>query len=240
MTSILTAVWTWLAYSSAAVWGWLANSSGLIQGLFGGAGATLLWEGLLKPRREQRNLAHILAEEVSLNIQIAANQIAMFEHNPKSVPQDFRFSTRVFESVAERIGALPTRLVGDVILMYFGMDATNRLPDLFAHTLDVEDAMIAEMNPIGAFPAGPAVQVRHKALGFQIETFKGGVTKGLDRAKELLPALRRAAAPWWQLEHWTGRPFKASFEEDVRKRIADHARKMGFPVRGDEPQDGST
>ena len=35
---------------------WWTDLSPWLQGLFGGAGVTLLWEGVLKPVRERRSL----------------------------------------------------------------------------------------------------------------------------------------------------------------------------------------
>jgi hypothetical protein len=61
-------------WGMVAVSNWLTEVSPWVQGLFGGTGATLFWEGILKPVRARRSLAHVLAEEVAHNLQYAAEQ----------------------------------------------------------------------------------------------------------------------------------------------------------------------
>ncbi|HEY7770272.1 hypothetical protein [Longimicrobium sp.] len=113
-----------------------ASVASLLSGLFGGAGATLLWELYLKPRRERKSVGRTIAGETSLNLQLIALQLAAGEHNPGAVPSDFRLSTLAFEALASSIGELPTEPRQLVILLYNRVQYLNRLVDLYSHTVD--------------------------------------------------------------------------------------------------------
>jgi hypothetical protein len=221
-------------WTLSAVGSWLAGASPWIQGLFGGAGATLLWEGFLKPRRERRSLTHVLAEEVALNLELGANHIEWFNHNPKGVPQDFRFLTTVYESVAERLGALPTRLVGEIVLLYAGMDAVNRIPSHFAHALERRDEMRMEQGRLqgpGVF-AKISVAARETELEMQLKTFRNGLEKAFERANRILPKLRRASISTWRLDQRFRKKSYLSVDQ-IKQNVAGHAERLGLP---DVPQ----
>lgn len=88
--------------------------SSLLAGLFGGIGATFVWEAFLRPVRERRNIAEVLSAEISLNLQLLAG--AHIHARPDKVPTDFELSTSIFDSVVARVGELPPDIVGEVIL----------------------------------------------------------------------------------------------------------------------------
>ena len=44
----------------------------LLTGVLGGAGTIFIWEVLIKPSRERRNVAEMLSAEVSINMQMLA------------------------------------------------------------------------------------------------------------------------------------------------------------------------
>jgi hypothetical protein len=175
---------------------WLKDMSPVLQGLFGGAGATLLWEGVLKPARERRSLAQVLAEEISLNLQIAAAMRIYLTRDARHVPRDFGFVTGTFTAVANRVGELPTRLVGPVILFYAGLAQANVLPPMYLEIMrrwqDAQDNKKAKGHLL------PGIEAERDRC---LILFDGAIDKAIERANELLPYLQRAAVPRWRLDY---------------------------------------
>lgn len=158
----------------------------ILLGLFGGAGATLLWELVLKPMRERRNVAEVLSAEVSLDLQLlAATELYARSDN---VPSDFELSTMVFDAMAERIGELPSQTVSEVIFLYQYFKHLNKLPKTYVKSVD-------------DLRAAPADSPRRKAVENEIrscvEVFNSYVAKAIQRVNLTQPMLLAAAFPWW-------------------------------------------
>src|SRR3954467_15148053 len=96
---------------------WWSSAAPWIQGALGGAGVTMLWEGLLKPRRERRSLAHVLAQEVEVNLQLAQLMKKDRTRDPRNLPpaETPPFETLVYRTLLPRLGELPSRIVRDVL-----------------------------------------------------------------------------------------------------------------------------
>jgi hypothetical protein len=195
-----------------------------IQGLFGGAGAILLWEAVLKPIRERRALAHILAEEIAHNLQYAAGQRLYLEGNPKGLPGDFRLSMLVFSAVAHRIGELP-HLTGDTVLLYRRVDALNALPEKFAQALrDLNDS------------SGDSWEVRERKENARKESdtiltiYRQGLEKVVEDANAILPRLRAAARPWYRVDYMLRKKQTLDLQDmagDVMKLLERNRRARG-------------
>ncbi|MBK8058531.1 MAG: hypothetical protein IPK33_11910 [Gemmatimonadetes bacterium] len=170
----------------------MTQLASLLAGLFGGAGATLLWELVLRPKREQRSIAEILAAEVSLNLQILAGMIVRAD--AKRIPGDFHLSTYVFDAAIDRIGELPTDDVGDVVLFYNQLHDLNRKAALFWRSVDDLRALPAD---------SPHRAIVTAELDSTIATFYGSINRTVTRANILQPRLLRAARPWWSLRRPT-------------------------------------
>jgi len=168
---------------------WWKNLSPWVQGLFGGAGVTLLWEGLLKPTRDRRSLARVLASEISINIQYAAGQRLYLNHNPSGIPSDFAMSDAVFEATAARIGDLPPNVIGEVVLLYGGLRDLNRIPASFALAL-------REFRS----KSGPDQKVVQMELDSHFGVYRTSLEKFVERANVLLPKLHRIATPWFRID----------------------------------------
>lgn len=78
---------------------------GGLLGLAGGAVTVLLWEVFLRPAREGRVVAEVLAAEVSYNLQYLVATIV--RPNRRGIGADFKISTQVFDSTLDRLGFLP-------------------------------------------------------------------------------------------------------------------------------------
>jgi hypothetical protein len=78
----------------------------ILGGLFGGAGATLIWEMAIRPVREGRAFSRLLLTELVINRRIIAERIRILDTNPLP-PKGFRLYTVIFDSSAGRLSELP-------------------------------------------------------------------------------------------------------------------------------------
>ena len=158
----------------------------LVLGLFGGAGATFLWELILKPMREGRSLAEVLSAEVSLNIQLLG--AAKLHASPTKVPPDFELSTMVFDAVAAQIGGLQSQTVGEVIFLYRYFKQLNELPKTY----------VGFVNDLRGLPTiSDHRGLLEKELRACVEVFNSYIEKAIARANITQPMLLTAAFPWW-------------------------------------------
>lgn len=188
----------------------LSGISLWLQGLFGGAGATLLWEGILKPHRDRRSLAHVLAVEISHNLQYAVGQRLYLNENPKGLPGDFRLSNLVFQSVADRVGDLQD-LAGDVVLICRQVDELNALPEGFTRALD---------QYLAARGTDQRREVEARAqLDSILSVYRTGLETLIGRLNAVLPQLRRRSIAWYRPDQRLAKP-KLLKVDDVRKEVA--------------------
>jgi len=197
----------------------------IIIGLFGGAGATLLWEVFFKPKRDRRNVAEVLSAEVSLNLQMLA--ATLVTAHPKRIPSDFALSLAVFNAVTEKIGELPSRDVGEVIFLYSYFEQLNQLPKTFAQYVDTYR---------NTAPDSPHRERIEKELQSCIDVFNSYLDKAINRINIVQPRLLRSAFPWWSCRRWTTqRSRQLDLEEVARKaqlslahraQVADEVRKQ--------------
>jgi len=181
----------------------------VLQGLFGGAGATWLWEGLLKPRRDRRNLARALGAEVGLNMQLVAGASSLLVHKPNQIPLDYSLSAQVFLAVTARIGELEPVLMADVVVFYREIDALNQLPKAFTDALD-EYRRIDRADHAGRERA-------QRFLDSILTTYRMGLERTVQRGNQVLPRLRRTSRPL--LLRWKRGPTLES--SDIDQRVND-------------------
>jgi hypothetical protein len=204
--------------------GWQALSPWL-QGLFGGAGVTLLWEGIVKPSRERRSLAHVLAEEIGHNLQYAAGQRLYHEKEPKIIPGDFTLSELVFSAIADRLGELP-ELTGEIVLCYRKAQALNAIPE--AYTIILNEYLHAKEALATGLPGvSEKYQNAQTAVRAHIGVYRSGLEGFVATANTLLPKLRRAATPWYRFDIRMRKPNLLSLEDLAQdaNRLADQRRK---------------
>lgn len=89
----------------------------ILLGVFGGAGFTALWEMWLKPRRQRKSLARALRIELAANCSYLLEVYAQVT-STGAVPFSLQLSTLLYKSVADQLGALPSRVVSEVVLVY--------------------------------------------------------------------------------------------------------------------------
>jgi hypothetical protein len=185
------------------------NVTSLFAGLFGGIGATFLWEAFLRPVRERRNVAEVLSAEISLNLQLLAG--AHVHAKSDKVPTDFELSTSVFDSVVARVGELPPDIIGDVILLYRFFRRLNSIPKTYEQYVD--DLRRTSTD-------APYIDLMHSEVQQCIEVFNGHVVKAIERVNRVQPQLLGVAFPWWSVRRWTRKP---SQDLDLNM-VADSAR----------------
>ena len=195
----------------------------LLTALFGGAGATLLWEGILRPKRDRRNVAEVLSAELSHNLQMLA--AAAVNARPDSVPPDFALSTMVFDAVADKIGELPSGTIGEVVFVYRYFQQLNALPLAYGSSVDrlretPEDAKHYQ-------------QLRREVQSI-IDVYNSYVDKCIDRVNIVQPMLLKAAFPVWSLRGWTRKKSRTLEMREMQARVAnsiEHRRQHAERIR---------
>jgi hypothetical protein len=119
-----------------------ANETSLVQllagsllGLFGGVGATAIWEGLVRPHRDRRNIARSLATEICLNRDRIEQVKVSRRETPRDVPLNVRLSTAAYESLAEKISELPEEILPALMTVYHRFTSINALTTRMADDL---------------------------------------------------------------------------------------------------------
>ncbi len=196
-----------------------------IQGLFGGTGATLFWEGILKPVRARRSLAHVLAEEVGHNLQYAAGQRLLLDKNPRGIPSDFSLSTQVYKALLPRIGELP-RLVGEIVLLYRSIEALNAIPESFT-------VVFNKFHDPEGQPDYVLVQLEEQING-HLGVYRTGLESVVNRANTLLPKLRKASLPWYRIDTRLRKPKLLSLDE-LAKTVDQLANERAAQRKGIQP-----
>lgn len=193
-----------------------------LLGLFGGIGATLVWEGLLKPRRERRSIARVLLAENSHNLQMmtAASMIAAEKASgsgPQSVPSDFALSTIAFDALASGIGALPGQVIGEMVYLRAYYQTLNAMPAAFDAALDSARGTSSEQ----LFKA-------HGAMTQHIAIFRQTLDKAIHRVGLVQPLLAAEAYRWWvpwERSQRTGQMLNLDKQaETMRNNMAERSR----------------
>jgi hypothetical protein len=97
---------------------WLAALVPFLKGALGWSAASFVYENVVKASRSKRQLARVLAEEVSLALQAVVYHGEMAELRPKTVPEDFRLHGDVYQALLSRVGELPDHIVGELLLFH--------------------------------------------------------------------------------------------------------------------------
>src|SRR5215212_2866543 len=98
--------------------GLLQVISGSLLGLFGGVGATALWEGFVKPSRTRRHVARLLVAEVRVNYRHIEWLLKQRSDKPRFLPLNVTLCTSIFDSLAEHIGELPEEVLQEIVRLY--------------------------------------------------------------------------------------------------------------------------
>lgn len=97
-----------------------------VLGALIGSATTIVWETLLKPRRERTGMAAALNAEVAFIILVVDRYVSRAERD--EVPIDFRAPTTVYRALAGRLGELPPDIAFLLATLYSALDEANTLP----------------------------------------------------------------------------------------------------------------
>ena len=180
-----------------------------IGGLFGGAGATLLWEVFVRPVITGRSVAEVLAAEVSMNLELLAEFQALSQKR-SGIPADLELSTIIFENLVDRIGDLRPDLVGEIVFLYKYFDQINETPKAWVDGVE-------ELR--GYQPDSENYWKAEHELRQMIAVFKQSVEKAITRINLVQPKLLESASPWWSLRGRRGPRPSALTVGDLEQRL---------------------
>jgi hypothetical protein len=173
----------------------------LIAGIFGGSGAVLLWELVIRSRVQGRAIAEVVSAEVSLNLEYLT--VASMLAKSNKIPADFALATSVFGSLTDRIGDLPSDLVGEVVFLYRYFEDLNRMPSSFGESL----------REFRSYQPGTENHIAcQRELAGGVAVFNQTVVKAIARIQLVQPLLLDAASPWWSFR---GRKRRKPIQLDV-------------------------
>ncbi len=179
-------------------------------GLFGGAGATVIWEIFLKPLRESRSVAEVLSAEVSINLQLLG--AAQVKASADKVPPEFELSTMVFDAVATQIGLLRPQVVNETIVLYRYFKQLNALPGTYARFVD--DHRNARLTD------SPYTLLIETELTTTVDVFNSYVVSAIQRANITQPLLLKSAFPWWSVRKYRRKRSKMADLGEIAERMA--------------------
>jgi hypothetical protein len=180
----------------------------ILLGLFGGAGATLLWEVLLKPLRERRSVAEVLAAEISLNLQLLG-AVKLYAR-PDKVPPDSELSTMAFDAIAEKVGELPPQTVAEVIFVYRYFKQLSSLPKYYSQ-------FITDLRSTPS-DAPHRATIEQEIRGC-VAVFNSHVEKAIVRINITQPLLLKVAFPWWSPRKFQREPSRDLDLRELAERI---------------------
>ena len=161
---------------------WLVTGGGtIITGALGGFVATFLWEVVLKPRRERKALAELLAAELEQHARLLTAMRLERAKQPDRVVTQQGLSTGVYEAVLGRLGELPYTLVGPLVVYY---QLLQRLRDV--------GAKVDAIGPVIVPPFGPAERKREL-----LEEYTDLAGEAEQMAHMIYTRLRRVTHPRW-------------------------------------------
>lgn len=130
----------------------------LLIGLFGGAGATLLWETVIKPRRDSRAFAKLLMTELAVNRVIVLDLLESHRGHPDRDPRmGVKLYSTIFSSSASRLADLPPDVAALSYWAYRYFDQLNEMNShywsvaeriSFSHARGREDPFLAELRSV--------------------------------------------------------------------------------------------
>jgi len=100
--------------------------SSLVVGIVVGTVPLLVWEGFIKPRRERRALATVIADEIAHNVRLVV-RFQQTSVDATGIRKHPIFSCIVFDALVGRMGELPAYDVGAVIGIYRRFKLANQM-----------------------------------------------------------------------------------------------------------------
>jgi hypothetical protein len=183
-----------------------------IIGALAGSFATLAWEAFIRPLRESRSFAEVLAADISLHAQAVLAELLQIQANPRIVPLLRPMPTALFAAIVGRIGELPRKLVGETLALYRILERLN----------EISERANEIYGSLKNLPEGdPAYPVLEAQLAESIALYGRFMENAKARINHVQPRLVKAAMPWWSPRFWTGPRPTTLKTEDMGKLIED-------------------
>jgi hypothetical protein len=159
--------------------------SGSLLGLFGGVGATALWEGFVRPTPTRRHLARLLVAEVRINYHQVEWLVKQRSDFPNFLPLNVSFSTSIFDSLAEQVGELPEDMLQDLVRLYGRFRNVTGIGSTLSAMFDAYESAAEESE----------LKVRlNQRMQERIDALYLGVERCRSAIADVLPKLVRCAA----------------------------------------------
>jgi len=157
---------------------------GSILGLFGGVGATVVWEGLVRPARNRKHLARLLVAEIRMNLRQVEWMIESRKANPEFLPLNLSLGTSIFDSFSAQVGDLPEELLLELIELYTRFRNLTQVGATLPTLLEEY-----ELSP----EASDRKTILESRIISRIDGLYGGLGRCKDNIGTLLPKLVRCA-----------------------------------------------
>jgi hypothetical protein len=193
-----------------------------LKGAVGWSAASFIYESIIKPKASTRRLAHVLAEEMSQNLQLLVGQRALFQLQPNTLSADLKLTDVVFKSMLGRIGELPDDMTGQLLLFYSRLDHINGVTKELGVAVDRQKAI--KQNP-DANGGMSALEDTNEFLRRGFITYRDAFQVCIDQAAVLLPKLRVAETRFGRFGYF----FRKKPKLDVaatREDVASHVSKF--------------
>ena len=181
----------------------------LFVGLFGGFASIALWEGIIKPRRDRKAIAVILAVEVERVLQVLINFRVNLTNDPHAAHVSLVAYNTMFQLVARELPVL-------------GADVCEDVVDFYQSLAHVDQGLATAFSLLEAKRAEPQ---RSAQLDAERKAFLGEMRTGtapvVDRGRALLVRLNEIAGrKGWERQE---RLQRSSLE--LRERVKAFAEK---------------
>jgi uncharacterized membrane protein YccC len=144
-----------------------------IVGALIGSATTLLWEAVLRPRRERLSVAAAFNAEVAFMRPTIGRYLNAADTPP--IPIDFHAPTTVYQSLSDRLGELPADLSFLLATLYSALEEANALPghyeavsrrreSPFGEAMNTELARLAERFQSLLRSVDASSRIAHKSL----------------------------------------------------------------------------
>lgn len=202
---------------------WVQEAWPFLKGIIGWGAASFVVENFFKPRKARRSLAHVLAEEVSLNLQLVVSQLAWFGLHPNEIPADLKLLDRVYETNTARIGELPDELTGPLILHYERIGTINRLTGDLGRLADEIQTIKRDPDRHGGVEA---LKVAGERMRRGMLVYKAAFAAALEEGDFLLRKLRVLETFGGRVGYWFRKKPMLDTGEAHQKVVA-HSEQLG-------------
>lgn len=206
---------------------WLEALVPFLKGALGWSAASFVYENVVKTSRDKRQLARVLAEEVSLALQAVAYQGEMAELRPKTVPEDFRLHSDVYRAMLSRVGELPDHIVGELLLFHQRCAVLNEDTHRMLEAIEHLERVRRDPDGNGGLAELDATR---EVLRRGLMVWRGHFPVLLEQGNRLLRNLRIAETPLGRVGYFFRSKPTLDFVQ-VRKNVAARVKQL----EGDSP-----